>query len=225
MSTRVRVRAAAVVASLALVAAALFAGVSAAQSRSASGTKAAPPVDISVFAPGTGDNAGIHGIGWFVDLEVDFPPTNLSTTGFNGFQLTGPDVHNNREPFPGTFGPGRDDRLPGLVVLLSTTTSSMSGFHGPGTNLANLFNLTGVTGRSDEEIELWDTWIISQAYAGRDVDSVLRVAEVKDLNHNGIYDDAPDVVPDANNDGTIDSTDLRALGLASHIVTVAFHIA
>ena len=42
-------------------------------------------------------------------------------------------------------------------VLGSTTNADRPGFHGPGTNLANLFNLTGVTNRNARETELWDT--------------------------------------------------------------------
>ena len=108
------------------------------------------PVSLEVFAPGNGDNAGIGGAGWFVDLEADFPggANGLARAGFSGFQLTGPGVHANAAPFPGSFSTGRDDRIPGLVVLGSTTNSDRPGFHGPGTNLANLFNLTGVTNRN-----------------------------------------------------------------------------
>ena len=52
----------------------------------------------------------------------------------------------------------------------------------------------------------------------------LTVAEVADLNHNGIYDDAPNVVTDVNYDGKVDANDLKAIGVASNIVTVPFHI-
>ena len=91
------------------------------------------PVSLEVFAPGNGDNAGIGGAGWFVDLEADFPggANGLARAGFSGFQLTGPGVHANAAPFPGSFSTGRDDRIPGLVVLGSTTNSDRPGFHGP----------------------------------------------------------------------------------------------
>ena len=56
------------------------------------------------------------------------------------------------------------------------------------------------------------------------MNTTLTVAEVADLNHDGIYNDAPDVVTDVNHDGHIDAKDLRALGVASNIVTVPFHI-
>ena len=117
------------------------------------------PVKIEVFAPERHSNAGIEGKGWFVDMEIDFPggPGGLAQSGFTGFQLTGPAGHNNVAPFPGSFSTGHDDRNPGLVVLTSTTNSTNPGFSGPGTNLANLFNITGVTNRSADETELWDT--------------------------------------------------------------------
>ena len=181
------------------------------------------PVEVEVFAPGDADNAGIAGAGWFVDLDVDFPG-NLASTGFTGLQLTGPAAHNNIAPFPGTFSTGHDDRMPGLVVLTSTTNSTLPGFSGPGTNLANLFNLTGVTNRSEAGTELWDTWIVGAAIAGKNIDTVLTVAVVADLNHDGIYNDAPDVVTDRNGDGIVDRRDLKAIGVASNIETIPFHL-
>jgi len=181
-------------------------------------------VSVEVFAPGNGDNAGISGAGWFVDLDVDFDGSTLTQTGFIGLQLTGPAAHNNTAPFPGTFSTGRDDRMPGLVVLTSTTNNSIPGFSGPGTNLANLFNLTGVTNRDKHGTELWDTWVVGAPIAGTDIDTTLTVAVVKDLNHNGIYDDAPNVVTDQNGDGRINRVDLQKIGVASNIEMVHFHI-
>jgi hypothetical protein len=184
----------------------------------------AKPVRIEVFAPERGANAGANGFGWFVDMEVDFLGMNLHQAGFSGLQLTGPGVHNNVPPFPGAFSTGRDDRLPGLVVLTSTTNNTLAGFSGPGTNLANLFNLTGITNRDGKETELWDTWIVGAAIAGQNVDTTLTVAVVDDLNQDGVFNDAPSVVPDLNNDGRVDAQDLDLLGVASNIVTVPFRI-
>ncbi|GAA4689324.1 hypothetical protein [Nocardioides nanhaiensis] len=181
-------------------------------------------VDVEILAPGRGDNAGIAGAGWFVDLDIDFHDTTLAGTGFTANQLTGPAAHNNTAPFPGTFSTGTDDRMPGLVVLTSTTNSTLPGFSGPGTNLANLFNLTGVTDRSKDDVELWDTWIVGAPIAGKDVTTTLTVAVIDDLNHDGIYNDAPGVVPDQNADGRIDRRDLEAIGVASKIETVDFRI-
>lgn len=173
-------------------------------------------VKVEVFAPHEGDNAGIGGAGWFVDLKLDFTG-DLASTGFTGPQLTGPLKHNSTLPFPGTFSTGHDDRNPRLVVLTSTTNDTAAGFHGPGTNLANLFNVTGVTDRGKDQTQLWDTWIVGAAIAGKDVDTTLLVAVV-----SGPV--APDVVPDANGDGVIDKTDIEALGVASDVVEVPFHI-
>jgi hypothetical protein len=184
----------------------------------------AKPVRIEVFAPERGANAGANGFGWFVDMEVDFLGQNLQQAGFSGLQLTGPAVHNNVPPFPGLFSTGQDDRLPGLVVLVSTTNNTLPGFSGPGTNLANLFNLTGITNRDDKETELWDTWIVGAAIAGQNVNTTLTVAVIDDLNHDGLFNDAPNVVTDLNDDGRIDAQDLELLGVASNIVTVPFRI-
>jgi hypothetical protein len=187
---------------------------------------AAKPVKIEVFAPEKHDIAGIEGKGWFVDMELSFPggPNSLKKTGFTDLQLTGPGVHANVAPAPGLFGTGKDDRNPGLVVLTSTTNSTTAGFSGPGTNLANLFNITGVTNRSAKETELWDTWEVGAAIAGKNVNTTLTVAEVADLNHNGIFDDAPNVVKDVNHDHKIDAKDLTKIGVSSNIVTVPFRI-
>ncbi|MFE3652932.1 MULTISPECIES: hypothetical protein [unclassified Streptomyces] len=182
------------------------------------------PVKVEVLAPKSRDNAGAGGKGWFVDLKLSFRGKTLAQTGFNGLQLTGPAAHNNIAPFPGTFSTGQDDKIPGLVVLDSTTNSTLPGFSGPGTNLANLFNLSGVTNRTPHKTELWDTWIVGAPIAGQNVDTTLTVAVVDDLNHDGIYNDAPNVVKDLNGDGKTDAKDLALMGVASNIVTVPFHI-
>lgn len=180
-------------------------------------------VHVEVLAPSRGDDAGLDGAGWFVDLSLTYRD-GLAAAGFTGLQLTGPAAHNNVPPFPGTFSTGQDDRLPGLVVLTSTTSSTRPGFAGPGTNLANLFNLTGVTDRSASGAEVWDTWLVGAPIAGEDVDTVLTVAVIDDLDGDGVFDDAPSVVADANQDGVIDKHDLEEIGVASNIVTVPFHL-
>ena len=170
-------------------------------SASATGdSQRAKPVRIEVFAPERGANAGASGFGWFVDMEVDFLGKNLHQAGFSGLQLTGPAGHTNIPPFPGLFSTG------------------------PGTNLAGLFNLTGITNRDSKETELWDTWIVGAPIAGQNVDTTLTVAVIDDLNPDGIFNDAPNVVPDLNHDGRINAADLKLLGVASNIVTVPFRI-
>lgn len=193
-------------------------------------------VKIEMFAPEDGVNVGIGGRGWFVDLAIEFQ-TPLAQTGFTvnadgkpGFQLTGPNapasaafaagVHNNVNPFPGTFSLGSDDRLPGLVVLLSTTTVGARSCQ----NIANLFNLTGVTDLQPNSTELWDTWLVGAPNFGVATASKIYVAVAKDLNGDGIYNDAPAVVIDSDGNGMCDARDLRAMGIASNIETAEFYI-
>ena len=103
-------------------------------------------------------------------------------------------------------------------MLLSTTTIGAKN----GQNLANLFNLTGFTNQKTNEI--WDTWIVGAPSFGQNVRSVLRVAVAADRNKDGIYNDAPAVVPDSNHDGRINAVDLKAYGVASNIAVVPFEI-
>jgi hypothetical protein len=186
----------------------------AATNRGAS-TKAASPVNVEVFAPRAGDVAGKQSKGFLVDLALRYP--SLAASGAD-FQLTGPTTHQNQAPFPSTFSAGVDEKVPGLIVLLSTTTVGAKNAQ----NLAGLFNLTGFTNQKTNEI--WDTWIVGAPGFGRNVRSVLRVAVAADKNKDGVYNDAPAVVPDANADGHIDAYDLKAFGVASNIVTVPFRI-
>jgi hypothetical protein len=195
-------------------AAAAAAGATAATGKHAS-AKADPAVNLQVFAPRSGDTAGKASKGFFVDLAVQYP--SLASSGAD-FQLTGPTVHQNQAPFPGAAAPGADEKLPGLIVLLSTSTVGAKNAQ----NLANLFNLTGFTDQKTNEI--WDTWIVGAPLFGKNVRSVLRVAVATDRNKDGIYNDAPAVVPDANHDGRINATDLNAYGVASNIVAVPFRI-
>lgn len=176
---------------------------------------AKPPVQVEVFAPRSGDIAGKQGKGFFVDLAIRYP--SLASSGAD-FQLTGPGAHQNAAPFPGAFAAGVDEKVPGLIVLLTTTTIGARNAQ----NLAGLFNLTGFTNQKTNEI--WDTWIVGAPAFGTNVRSTLRVAVAADRNKDGIYNDAPAVVPDANRDGHIDGVDLKAFGVASNIAVVPFEI-
>lgn len=176
-------------------------------------------VDIKMFAPKNGDRVGIGGRGWFVDLAIAYEHP-LAATGFSGFQLTGPAGHNNVAPFPGTFSPGVDDRLPGLIVLLDTTAGGAKSCQ----NVANLFNLTGITDLKESSTELWDTWLVGAPNFGVNTESNILVAVAADLNQDGIFNDAPAVVPDSNGDGRCDKSDLKAYGLASNIQKAKFLI-
>jgi hypothetical protein len=175
--------------------------------------------EIKMFAPENGHRVGIGGFGWFIDLEIEFD-VPLERTGFTDFQLTGPGVHNNVAPMPGTFSPGRDDRLPGLIVLVSTTTIGAQSCQ----NVANLFNLTGVTNRVTDATEIWDTWIVGAPNFGVNTQSTVHVAIAADKNLDGVFNDAPNVVPDADSNGICDAKDLKAFDLASNIRKATFFI-
>jgi hypothetical protein len=177
--------------------------------------KANSAVQVEVFSPRKDDVAGKESKGFFVDLALRYP--SLAASGA-GFQLTGPATHQNQAPFPGASAAGVDEKLPGLIVLLSTTTVGAKNAQ----NLANLFNLTGFTNQKTNEI--WDTWIVGAPSFGKNVRSVLRVAVAADKNKDGIYNDAPAVVSDSNRDGRINAVDLKAYGVASNIAVVPFEI-
>jgi hypothetical protein len=203
-----------IIIALALLALVVAASASAATGKKAS-TKAKTAVAVEVFSPRTDDVAGKQSKGFLVDLALRYP--SLPASGAD-FQLTGPTTHQNQAPFPGVFAPGVDEKLPGLIVLLSTSTVGARNAQ----NLANLFNLTGFTNQKTNEI--WDTWIVGAPSFGQNVRSVLRVAVAADKNKDGIYNDAPAVVPDSNHDGRINAIDLKAYGVASNIAVVPFEI-
>lgn len=64
-------------------------------------------------------------------------------------------------------------------------------------------------------------WFVDLSVSG---DSTVYAAVVGDLDHNGIYDDAPDKVADADDDGDVDERDLKAMGLASGVEKADFSI-
>lgn len=158
---------------------------------------------VTIFAPGSGDVAGVSSRGFLVDLAVDFEG-NLASTGAS-LELTGPGPLQNAGPFPGTFSLGADkDHFPGLVVLLSSTTVGA----GAGQNVANLFNIIAVTNRTPTNTEIWGTWIVGAKNAfgleGQMTPSRLFVTVV-----DGV---APDVVLDLNGDGKFNTKDLELMG-------------
>ncbi len=158
---------------------------------------------VTVFAPGAGDVAGVASSGFLVDLAVEFDG-DLASTGAST-EFTGPGVHNNAPPFPGTFSLGANkDHFPGLVVLLSSTRVGA----GPGHNVSNLFNLISVTNRTPTSTEIWATWIVGAKNAfgveGQMTPSELFVTVVEGT--------APDVVVDVNGDGKFNAKDLKLMG-------------
>lgn len=174
-------------------------------------------VTIEMFAPAKNDRAGIGGRGWFVDLAVIYP--DLASSGFTDFQLTGPGPHNNVAPFPGTFSPGADERIPGLIVLVKTTTIGAQSCQ----NLANLFNVTGVTNVTKTDAEIWDTWLVGAPLFGKGKTKIY-VAVAADINNDGVFNDAPNAIPDADGNGVCNKKDLEAFGVASNIVKEKFFI-
>jgi len=155
--------------------------------------QAAEPVHVTIQSPGPGDVTGMGGAFTIVDLQLDAAPRQSD-------KLVGsPRFIAPADP---AFGPGPNPAVPGLVVLFSTTKA----FSGPRTNLANLFQLTGV-GKVSGNKQVWTTWLVGKPIAGADVDSELTVFVVSGT--------APAVVP----------TDFSTLPIISNVAKVTFHIA
>jgi hypothetical protein len=175
-------------------------------------------VNLEVFTPRNGDLAGLGGRGLLVDLKAEFN-SPLDATGVSP-ELTGPGVHANAAPLPGTFGNGANaDHFPGLVVLMAPNRGSA----GAGQNVANLFNITTITNRRADRTEVWATWIVAASanpfgVVGQNTSSHLFVAVV-----DGV---APDVVVDADQNGIVDEKDLELMGVTviSNVVKRDFTI-
>ena len=156
---------------------------------------------IHLFAPTSGDRSGIGGTGFYIALTADLD-VPLARSGFGG---QGP-----------ATGAGKDRRFPSLIVLMSTAKA------GPGKNLAGLFDVVGVTDQRADKTQLWATWQAAKPNFGNGP-STVTVALAGDRDGDGVLNDAPDTVPDANNDGDVDQTDLQAIG-ATSIKSVDFTI-
>ena len=156
---------------------------------------------IHLFAPTSGDRSGMDGTGFFIDLKADMN-LPLARSGFGG---QGP-----------ATGAGKDKRFPSLIVLLSGAKA------GPGKNLAGLFDVVGVTDQRADKTQLWATWQAAKPNFGTGA-STVTVAIAGDRDGDGILNDAPDTVPDADNDGDVDKKDLQAIG-ATSIKSVDFTI-
>ena len=157
--------------------------------------------NIHLFTPTSGDRSGTGGKGFFIDLKADMN-LPLNRSGFGG---QGP-----------ATGAGKDKRFPSLIVLMSTAKA------GPGKNLAGLFDVVGVTDQRADKTQLWATWQAGKPNFGSGP-STVTVAIAGDTDHNGVLDDAPDTVPDADHDGHVDQKDLQAIG-ATSIKSVDFTI-
>lgn len=183
-------------------------------------------VHVNVLAPQTGDVSGVNGVGVIVDLSVTFTQYSLEESGFSAPALSGPGAHANAAPFPAPFAPGANVAFPGLVVLFNNTpTLPAKGFEGPATNLAGLFNVVSVTDQGPSGVTLWATWITAAPLWHSA--TKLTVAIVSDLNHDGIFNDAPNIISgyvpgSSGNSAAVQA--LMALGVASNIVQVSFTI-
>src|SRR5205814_3401762 len=105
--------------SLVALAAVVAATATAAATGKSASKKASSPVQVEVFSPRNGDVAGKQSKGFFVDLALRYP--SIAASGA-GFQLTGPATHQNQAPFAGSLAAGVDEKVPGLLLLLSTST-------------------------------------------------------------------------------------------------------
>ena len=120
------------------------------------------PVKVTVFSPGEGDESGIGGAGFIVDLAVDATNArgNSILSSANGYKPF------FNDPSSTTFHPGPDPGAPGLVVLLSTTPDNPgTTLQGPDTNLAGLFQLNGVADVGGLA-ETWNTWLVGKPLFG-----------------------------------------------------------
>jgi hypothetical protein len=135
------------------------------------------PIIVTVFSPGQGDHAGVSGAGFVIDISLDAarPADNGYLSAAKGY------MPYFNDPSSSTFHPGADPGAPGLVVLLSTTENIPGTlFVGPGTNLAGLFQINGVSKANDGTIaETWNTWQVGKAIAGSGIHSILTVFVVK----------------------------------------------
>jgi hypothetical protein len=172
----------------------------------AAGEKA---VNLQIFAPKSGDVAGVQSRAFLIDLVARFNVDLASTLASP--ELTGPGAHANTAPLPGHSVPGANtDHFPGLVVMLSSTRIGA----GAGQNLADLFNIVAVTNQRDsDKTDIWSTWIIGAKNAFG-LESVLTPTRLFVAVVDGT---APNVVTDVNGDGTFDEDDLEAMGF--HVIS------
>jgi hypothetical protein len=129
----------------------------------------ATPLSINVFTPRAGEDVGIDGAGWMIDMVI--VNSDLNANYFAPSNNYEPLYHDNfTDP---KFAPGVvSEAVPGLVVL--SNTSTLSG--GANTNLANLFQINAVTGVQNGVItEYWCTWLVGTAFAGKNQPSGLTI--------------------------------------------------
>jgi len=143
------------------------------------------PAEVTVLSPGEGDVSGVNGTGFVIDVLLQYG-TSLSSVSKQAKLNTvaGPTIDILPEPFfndpsSPSFHPGSLVSSPGLVVTLSTTKNvSGTPFQGPSTNLAGLFQVTGISSNSTV-LNVQNVWLPGKALFGVNVESELTVFVVE----------------------------------------------
>ncbi len=148
---------------------------------------ASQPVLVTILTPHKDAVAGINGANFTVDLVLD------AASGHNAALVGKPRFFSSDSAI---FKPGVNPAIPGLVVALSTNPTH--------TNLANLFQLTGVSTVNGNK-EITTSWLVGRSIFGTNVDSTLTVYVVKGT--------APSSVPEST-----------PSNLLSAVATTTFHI-
>ena len=121
-----------------------------------------PPVSAQIFTPRNGDVVGVNGAGWILDLLFDASSSMANSLISEKAGYTSGFVSQSSP----AFKPGPNSLIPGLVVLLNTTTTG-APLSGPGTNLAGLFQINNFrTVNCDTIIEIWAEWLVGKPIAG-----------------------------------------------------------
>ncbi len=121
-----------------------------------------PAISAQIFHRTEGQTVGVGGAGWILDLLFD-ATSSTSNTLISDNAMYNSGLINQSSPL---FHAGPDSLLPGLVVLLNTTTAQ-SPLKGPGTNLAGLFQVNNLRNvNCDTIIEIWAAWLVGKPIAG-----------------------------------------------------------
>jgi len=121
-----------------------------------------PAISAQVFHPTEGQTVGVGGAGWILDLLFD------ATSSMSNALISGDAGYSSGfiNQSSSAFHVGPDSLLPGLVVLLNTTTNQ-SPLKGPGTNLAGLFQINNLRlVNCDTITEIWAAWLVGKPIAG-----------------------------------------------------------
>jgi hypothetical protein len=156
---------------------------------STTSSSSATAVVAQSFSPEANSTQGVCGVGMTFDLAFRSKETSLVKAGVRT---------------AGQGQPGRNAAIPGFVATLTTTDTALGG---PQANLANLFQLVGVSQQPDGSAEVWVTWVNAAAKFGVELDSVFEAYLVAG--------DAPATV----------TADRAGLDVRSNVIHTAFHVA